>query len=156
MNKSNLPSGLKDALGSLLDDHHKVTKLFGNFEKAKTDEEKEEIARTVCDELTLHASIEEELFYPAVRELDPEKFGSLLDEAVVEHATAKDLIAQIGEMGPEDELFDARVTVLGEYVKHHIQEEEGELFPKLIEEKFDLREVAEKMAEMRPERSKAA
>lgn len=155
MNKSSLPTGLKDALGSLLDDHKKVIKLFGEFEKAKDGEEKEQIARTVCEELTLHATLEEEVFYPAVREIDPEKFGDLLDEAVVEHATAKDLIAQISEMGPDDELFDAKVTVLGEYVKHHVKEEEDELFPKLVEEKCDLRPIAEEMASRRPEASTA-
>jgi hemerythrin superfamily protein len=156
MNKSSLPTGLKDALGGLLDDHKKVTKLFAEFEKAKESAEKEEIARTVCEELTLHATLEEELFYPAVRDIDPEKFSDLLDEAVVEHATAKDLIAQISEMGPDDELFDAKVTVLGEYVKHHIKEEEDELFPKLVEEKCDLRPLAEEMAARRPEASTAS
>lgn len=156
MNKSSLPTGLKDALGGLLDDHKKVIKLFAEFEKAKESGEKEEIARAVCDALTLHATLEEELFYPAVREIDPEKFSDLLDEAVVEHATAKDLIAQISEMGPDDELFDAKVTVLGEYVKHHIKEEEDELFPKLVEEKCDLRPLGEEMAARRPEASTAS
>lgn len=151
MNKSSLPAGLKEALGALLDDHRKVNKLFGEFEKAKTSEDKEQIARTICEELTVHATLEEEVFYPAVREIDPEKFGELLDEATVEHATAKDLIAQIEESGPDDDLFEAKVTVLAEYVKHHIQEEEGELFPKLVEEKCDLRPVAEKMGAQRPQ-----
>ncbi|CAI10040.1 hypothetical protein ebA6857 [Aromatoleum aromaticum EbN1] len=156
MNKSSLPTGLKDALGALLEDHRKVNKLFGDFEKAKTSEEKAGIARTVCNELTVHATLEEELFYPAVREIDPGKFGDLLDEAKVEHAAAKDLIAQIESMGPDDELFDAKVTVLGEYVKHHVKEEEEELFPKLVEEKCDLRPIAEKMEARRPTLSKAA
>ena len=151
MNKSSLPTGLKEAVGALLEDHRKVNKLFKDFEKAKTSEEKQQIARTVCNELAVHAALEEELFYPAVREIDPEKFGDLLDEAKVEHATAKDLIAQIEGMGPGDELFDAKVTVLGEYVKHHVHEEEEQLFPKLVEEKYDLRPVAEKMEARRPE-----
>jgi len=151
MNKSSLPTGLKEAVGALLEDHRKVNKLFKDFEKAKTSEEKQQIARTVCNELAVHAALEEELFYPAVREIDPEKFGDLLDEAKVEHATAKDLIAQIEGMGPGDELFDATVTVLGEYVKHHVKEEEEQLFPKLVEEKCDLRPVAEKMEARRPE-----
>jgi hemerythrin superfamily protein len=156
MNKSSLPTGLKDAIGALLEDHRKVNKLFGEFDKAKTSEEKEQIARTVCQELTAHATLEEELFYPAVRKIDPEKFGDLLDEATVEHTTAKDLIAQIEGSGPNDDLFDAKVKVLGEYVKHHIQEEEGELFPKLVEEKCDLRPIAEEMATRRTGQSKAA
>jgi hemerythrin superfamily protein len=156
MNKSGLPTSLKNALGTLLDDHRKVDKLFKDFEKAKTSAEKEQIARTVCNELTVHAALEEELFYPAVRQLDPEKFGDLLDEANVEHASVKNLITQIEAMGAEDALFDAKVTVLGEYVKHHVQEEEGELFPKLVAEKPDLREIAEKMEARRPALSKAA
>ncbi len=156
MNKSNLPTGQKEALGSLLDDHRKVDKLFKDFEKAKSSEEKQQIAITVCNELAVHAALEEELFYPAVREISPEKFGKLLDEATVEHASAKDLIAQIAKMGPEDELFDAKVTVLGEYVRHHVKEEEEQLFPKIIDEKCDLRPIAKQMEERRPELSKAA
>ena len=82
----------------------------------------------ICVTLTVHATIEEELFYPAAREAEVET--DLLDEAEVEHASAKDLIAQIEGMGPDDELYDAKVTVLGEYIDHHVKEEEGEMFPK--------------------------
>ena len=156
MKNSSQAPRLKGPLGPQGRPHRKVNKLFGDFEKAKTSEEKAEIARTVCNELTVHATLEEELFYPAVREIDPEKFGDLLDEAKVEHATAKDLIAQIQSMGPDDELFDAKVTVLGEYVKHHVKEEEEELFPKLVAEKCDLRPIAEQMEARRPALSKAA
>lgn len=156
MNKSSLPTGQKEALGALLDDHRKVDKLFKDFEKAKSSEEKQQIARTVCNELAVHAALEEELFYPAVREIDPEKFGELLNEAKVEHASAKELIAQIATMTPEDELFDAKVTVLCEYVRHHVKEEEDQLFPKIIDRKCDLRPVAEKMEARRPELSAAA
>lgn len=156
MNKSSLTTGLKDAIAPLLDDHRKVDKLFKDFAGAKSDEEKDQIARTVCNELAVHTQLEEELFYPAVREVSPEKFGDLLDEAAVEHACAKELITQITAMGPGDELFEAKVTVLGEYVRHHVKEEEEQLFPKLIDEKCDLRPVAEKMEKLRAEIAKPA
>lgn len=156
MNKSSLTTGLRDAVGPLLDDHRKVDKLFKDFASAKSDEEKDQIARTVCNELAVHTQLEEELFYPAVREVSPEKFGDLLDEATVEHASAKELITQITAMRPGDELFDAKVTVLGEYVRHHVKEEEEQLFPKLIDEKCDLRPVAGKMEKLRAEIAKPA
>lgn len=150
MNKSTLPAGLKDALEPLLEDHQKVKKLFKDFEKAKEPDQKEEIAREVCEELKRHTRLEEEVFYPAVRELGEEDLTELLDEAEVEHATAKDLIEQVDQSGPDDDLFAARVTVLGEYVNHHVQEEEEELFPRLVKHKADLAEAAAEMAEMRP------
>ncbi|ANQ83421.1 hemerythrin domain-containing protein [Azoarcus olearius] len=151
MNKSSLPTGLKDVLGALLEDHREAKKLFKDFEKAKSSEEKEEIARTVCEALTLHTQLEEEFFYPAVRELESDSIKALLDEAEVEHASAKELIQQIEGIGADDALFEAKVTVLGEYVSHHIREEEEELFPKLVEEKVDLREVGAAMEEKRNE-----
>lgn len=156
MNKSSLTTGLKSALGALLDDHRKVDKLFKDFASARTTEEKDQIARTVCNELAVHTQLEEELFYPAVREISPEKFGGLLDEATVEHACAKELVTQLANMAPDDELFEAKVTVLGEYVRHHVKEEEEQLFPKLIDEKCDLRPVAEKMEKLRAELAKPA
>ncbi|NMG65586.1 hemerythrin domain-containing protein [Azoarcus indigens] len=149
MNKSSLPTGLKEVVGSLIDDHRKVKKLFKEFESAKTPEEKEAIARSACMELKVHTQLEEELFYPAVRNSDPEKFHDLLDEAVVEHASAKDLIKQLDGMHAGDDLFDAKVTVLGEYIEHHVKEEEEALFPKLMEEKLDLRDLASEMEQKR-------
>ncbi|HLU78297.1 MAG TPA: hemerythrin domain-containing protein, partial [Burkholderiaceae bacterium] len=82
-----------------------------------------------------------------LRDADPEKFGDLLDEAKVEHASAKDLIAQLMQMSPEDDLYDAKFIVLGEYVNHHIAEEEDELFPEVAKEKYDLRELEQPMLE---------
>ena len=120
MNKSSIPAGQKVALSLLLDDHRKAKKLFKAFEDAKDDSEKESIAREVCMELTVHTQLEEELFYPALRKAD-EVFADMLDEAEVEHASAKDLIAQVEGMHPGDDLYDAKVTVLGEYVSHHVE-----------------------------------
>lgn len=127
-----------DAINLLKQDHEKVSKLFEKFESAEAD--RGEIAAEVCKLLTVHAQIEEELFYPAAREaLESDEEGEdLLDEAEVEHASAKELIAQIEEGDEGDPLFDAKVKVLGEYIKHHVQEEESELFPKVKATKLDL------------------
>jgi len=120
---------------SLLDaDHRKVKKMFGEYEtltnskSATAGEKKRELAKEICLELTVHARIEEEIFYPALREAIKET--DLLDEAEVEHGTAKDLIAQLEEATDADEMFDAKVKVLGEYIDHHVKEERNEIFVK--------------------------
>ena len=123
----------KDACDLLDADHKAVRKMFKEYEeltesKARgTSQKKQELARQICTELTVHAQIEEEIFYPAVREAIKET--DLLDEAEVEHQSAKDLIAQI-QAGGEEEKIDAKVTVLGEYIEHHVKEEKNEIFPK--------------------------
>ena len=99
--------------------------------------------------LTAHATIEEEIFYPAARDAGVE--GDLLDEAEVEHASAKDLIAQIRSMSPDDDLYDAKVKVLGEYVDHHVREEEDEMFPKCRKADMDLAELAQQLSERKAE-----
>jgi hemerythrin superfamily protein len=138
--KSASSAGPSDALTLLANDHQDVDKLFKAYEKLVKAEaegdERLEIAQQICEMLTVHAEIEEEIFYPALRdELDAE---DLLDEAEVEHATVKDLVSQIESMDPDDELYDAKVTVLGEYVRHHVEEEEKEIFPKVRKSKMDL------------------
>jgi hemerythrin superfamily protein len=129
-----------DATVLLQRDHAEVKKLFRQYEKLADQEadgqERQALAMQICQMLTVHATIEEEIFYPALREAEVEE--DLLDEAEVEHASAKDLIAQIQSMSPEDELYDAKVRVLGEYVNHHVQEEEGEMFQKCRKAKMDL------------------
>ena len=136
-----------DATKLLSADHKEVKKLFKEYDKlAKgegSDEEKQAIAEEICTMLTVHATIEEELFYPAAREAMDEQ--DLLDEAEVEHASAKDLIAQIRGMSPSDELYDAKVKVLGEYIDHHVQEEEKELFPKVRKADLDLKQLGAAM-----------
>ena len=136
-----------DATVLLQRDHADVKKLFKQYEKladAEADgEERQALATQICQMLTVHATIEEEIFYPAAREAEVE--DDLLDEAEVEHASAKDLIAQIQSMSPDDELYDAKVTVLGEYVDHHVQEEEGEMFPKARRAKVDLVGLGEQL-----------
>lgn len=120
---------------SLLDtDHRNVKKMFKEYETltsskaASATQKKRELANEICTELTVHAQIEEEIFYPALREAIKET--DLLDEAEVEHASAKDLIAQIQEAAEVDDKFDAKVTVLGEYIDHHVKEERNEIFVK--------------------------
>jgi hemerythrin-like domain-containing protein len=120
---------------SLLDtDHKNVKKMFTAYEElahsraAGAPDKKRELAQQICMELTVHTQIEEEIFYPAVREAI--KDTDLLDEAEVEHASAKDLIAQLQDATDIDEKFDAKVKVLGEYIDHHVKEERNELFPK--------------------------
>jgi len=120
---------------SLLDaDHRNVKKLFKAYEEltkskaASTSQKKLDLAQEICSELTIHAQIEEEIFYPAVRVAIKET--DLLDEAEVEHASAKDLIAQIQEATDVDDKFDAKVIVLGEYIDHHVKEERNEIFIK--------------------------
>ncbi len=147
MNKTHAPAAQKGVLGMLIDDHREVQKLFKEFESAKDATKKEQLVQQACTSLTAHTEIEEQHFYPFLRDADPETFGSLLDEATVEHSSSKELIAQLQNMKPGDELYDARFTVLGEYTNHHITEEEDELFPKVIDKKLDLRELEAPMQE---------
>lgn len=123
-----------DACSMLDTDHKNVKKMFTAYEeltKSKASgvaDKKRALAQKICAELTVHTQIEEEIFYPAVREAI--KDTDLLDEAEVEHASAKDLIAQLQDATEIDEMFDAKVKVLGEYIDHHVKEERNELFPK--------------------------
>ncbi len=140
-----------NAITMLTEDHAKVRKMFKQFEKAKDDDaaQKEELVRQICAELTVHTQLEEEIFYPAAREALQEQ--DLLDEAEVEHASAKSLIEQLSGMQPEDDLYDAKVTVLGEYVEHHVKEEEKQLFPKVRKARLDLDEMADQMSARKSE-----
>jgi len=138
MDKSKIPVEQRAALGLLMDDHRAVKKLFKQFESAK-DAEKQSIAKETCQKLTVHAQIEEEIFYPALRGVS-DKIDDMLDEAKVEHGVAKELIAKIE--GGEPDMLDANYKVLTEYVGHHVEEEEGELFGAVIKAKVDLREIA--------------
>ena len=136
----------QDAIALLSADHRKVEAMFEQYEELKESgdsEEKAALAAQICLELTVHAKVEEEIFYPAAREaIDDE---DLMDEAEVEHASAKDLIAQLSETEPEDDLFDAKVKVLGEYINHHVEEEEGEMFAKAKKAKLDLAALGEEI-----------
>lgn len=134
-------------------DHKEVHAMFQQYKKLADAEaeasEREALAAEICQALTVHATVEEELFYPAAREAGVEH--DLLDEAEVEHASAKELIAQIEAMSADDDLYDAKVTVLGEYVDHHVKEEEGELFPKCRKSDMDLEGLGDAMAARKEE-----
>ena len=146
-------AGSADAIALLTADHAEVDRLFERYERlAEADaaaDERETLARQICSLLTVHAAIEEEIFYPAAREACDE--DDLLDEAEVEHASAKDLIAQIEEMDADDDLYDAKVKVLGEYVRHHVQEEETEMFPQCRSAKMDLQALGARLAARKQE-----
>lgn len=142
---------------SLLDtDHRNVKKMFKEYEElthsraANVQQKKRELANQICMELTVHAQIEEEIFYPALREALSET--DLLDEAEVEHASAKELIAQIESATDVDDKFDAKVIVLGEYIDHHVKEERNEIFVKARSARgLDLMEMREQLAARKEE-----
>ena len=132
-----------DAIALLRADHQLVQGLFDQFEKTRSEDRKSAIAEQICRELTVHTQIEEEILYPAAREAIRQK--DLIAEATVEHASAKDLIAQIESGDSGDEMWDAKVKVLGEYIKHHVKEEHNELFPQIRKTKLDLKELGERL-----------
>ena len=133
------------ALDLLEADHTEVEGYFEQYEQLEDAAEKEELALKICLALQVHAQVEEEIFYPAAR--DAIEKTELIDEAVVEHASAKQLIAEIEQMDAGDELYDAKVKVLCEQVSHHIEEEEDELFPELESSELDLEALGKKMAD---------
>jgi hemerythrin superfamily protein len=143
----------EDAVTLLTADHAKVKKLFAEFEDLKegagSAEDKSALVTQICNELKVHAQIEEEIFYPAVRRAIDD--GDLMDEALVEHAGAKELIAQLEDMSPDDALYDAKVTVLGEQIQHHVNEEEGKMFPKAKKAKIDGEALGVQMMERKAE-----
>jgi hemerythrin superfamily protein len=142
----------QDAITLLTEDHEQVRSLFEQYEAlgSRAHASKQKLALKICEELTKHSTIEEEIFYPAVRKAAKAN-EDLIDEAVVEHASAKDLIAQLMQMDAGDDLFDAKVKVLGEQVMHHVEEEEGEMFPKARNTKLDLLELGVRMAQRKEE-----
>jgi hypothetical protein len=142
-----MPQDNQDALELLEADHKAVHQLFRQYRELAAhdapDGRRKALAEQICMELTIHAKLEEELFYPPVREAIRD--DDLMDEAEVEHASAKDLIVQILSMDPHEELYDAKVTVLGEYIEHHVQEEREEMFPKVRKSGIDLARLGERL-----------
>jgi hemerythrin superfamily protein len=147
--RSSKSAGANDAIALLKADHKEVQELFDEFDQLVEDEEtspedKQQLAEQICAMLTVHAQIEEEIFYPAAREAVEE---DLVNEATVEHASAKGLIAQIQGMSPDEVLYDGKVKVLGQYVRHHVKEEEGEMFPQAKKAELDLQALGEQLQE---------
>ena len=141
----------KDAVALLKEDHRTVEELFAKFEKASGDGRKQKLAMEICTELSIHAMIEEEIFYPACEGKVEE---DLLQEAYVEHDGAKVLIAEIMDGSPSDEFYDAKVKVLQEQIEHHVEEEEKRLeglFSQARKAGLDMDELGEQLAARKQE-----
>ena len=140
-----------EAINMLKEDHERVEKAFKEFEKLDREDTEtvRQLVTMVCEELKIHTTLEEEIFYPAVREaIDDE---DIMNEASVEHETAKMLIEQLENMQPDDPNYHATFTVLGEYVMHHVEEEEGEMFPAAKKTDVDFEALAQQMKERKEE-----
>jgi Hemerythrin HHE cation binding domain len=148
--KSRAQAAAVSAIDVLEQDHREVEEWFDEYDELRDDNDrKSELAEKICLALKVHAHIEEEIFYPQARE--GTKDNDLIDEAVVEHATVKHLISEIEGMEVGEELYDAKIRVLGEMVKQHIKEEEEELFPELESAKMDLGALGKELAERKEE-----
>ncbi|ABE33511.1 hemerythrin HHE cation binding domain protein [Paraburkholderia xenovorans LB400] len=151
-NQTDTRTGTTDALAFLEADHRAVEKLFTAFKKADDDlEAKAALAQRACEELTIHAMLEEELLYPAAQEALPDSDKVDVEEAYVEHYLVKSLIAKFETLKAGDKGFDATFKVMSEMVDHHVEEEEQELFPELRKSKCDLRTLGEKLAKRKAE-----
>jgi hemerythrin-like domain-containing protein len=141
------------ALELLMTDHRKVEDLFSQYEDEKEGDEdtRRRLAQRICAELKVHTQLEEELFYPFLRENLEEDDMELVEEAQVEHNSAKDLIEQIEGAAEIDDEYNAKVKVLGEYIKHHVGEEENEIFPKVSEDQEELDELGQEMSSRKSE-----
>ena len=138
-----------DAISLLKADHKAVSALFTDYESARSSSKKKGIVAEICTALSVHAQIEEELFYPDVKLALKDKM--LVPEATVEHAGVKDMIGQLEGIEPDGEMYDAKIKVLSEYVKHHVKEEQNEMFPKVKESSLDLAELGARMTARKSE-----
>jgi hemerythrin superfamily protein len=139
----------KDAIALLKADHAAVSQLFDQYESTHSTPKKKSLVAEICTALSVHAQIEEEIFYPAVKAALKDKL--LVPEATVEHSGVKDLIAQLEGAEPDGEMYDAKVKVLSEYVKHHVKEEQTEMFPKAKSSSLDLVELGAQLAARKEE-----
>jgi hemerythrin-like domain-containing protein len=142
-------SAPKDAIALLKADHEAVSQLFAEYEKTRSIPNKKALVAEICTALSVHAQIEEEVFYPAVKTALKDKL--LVPEATVEHGGVKDLIAQLEGVEPDGEMYDAKVKVLSEYVRHHVKEEQNEMFPKVKVSSLDIVELGARMAARKDE-----
>lgn len=126
----------QDAIALLRADHKQVSELFAQYEKARSANKKRSLVDAICLQLRVHTQIEDEIFYPAVKAALKDK--ELIPEASVEHASVKNLIEQVEGKEPDGEMFDARIKVMSEYVKHHVKEEQSEMFPKAKATRLDM------------------
>lgn len=144
-----------NAVELLMADHREVEKMFETFEKTRSEERKAVLAGKICLSLRVHTQIEEEIFYPAWLEATGDE--DMNDEAFIEHDVAKKLIAEIEEMSPGDDYYDAKVKVLSEIIKHHVEEEEerGGMFDRAKKSDMDLDALGEEMAARKEELMRA-
>jgi hypothetical protein len=143
----------QDALALLKADHEAVSELVEKYERGKErmdGDRKTALAQKICEELQVHTQIEEEIFYPAVRE-HCDGADDLLAEAEVEHGSIKELIEKVQSEAADDELYDAQVKVIGEYVKHHVKEEQNKIFPMVRKADLDLKELGQQLMERKHE-----
>lgn len=141
----------QDAIKLLKADHAEVKALFKQFQKMRNGARKGGIVQQICTALTVHAEIEEEIFYPAVRDALDQKDETMMDEAAIEHQGVKNLVQEIQGAGEDDEMLPAKMKVLCEYVMHHVKEEEGKMFPKAKKAGVDLQELGTEMMERKTE-----
>ena len=139
----------QEATALLRADHKLVSGLFADYAKTRSTAKKKQLVADICAELSVHAQVEEEIFYPAVKAALNDK--EMVPEATVEHATLKDLIKQVEFREPDGEMFDAKVKVLSEYVKHHVKEEQDEMFPKARATTLNMGELGALMAARKEE-----
>jgi hemerythrin-like domain-containing protein len=144
----------QEATAMLRADHRKVSGLFEQYEKARSTAKKAALVATICNELKVHTQIEEEIFYPAVQAVL--KDHELIPEANVEHGSVKALIAQVEGKTPDGDIFDARIKVMSEWVKHHVKEEQNEMFPRARKTRLDMRALGARMAARKAELLAAA
>ena len=142
--KPDSPSKVQDAIALLRADHKLVSTLFAEYEKTRSNSKKKTLVSQICTELSVHAQVEEEIFYPAVKQALKDR--EMIPEAIVEHATLKELIGQVEGIEPDGEMFDAKIKVLSEYVKHHVKEEQNEIFPQAKSTELDMIELGGKIA----------
>ena len=138
-----------DAIALLRADHKHVSDLYEQYEHTRSLAKKKALVASICLELSIHAQVEEEIFYPAVKAALKDK--EMIPEAQVEHATLKELIAQVKDKEPDGEMFDARIKVMSEYTRHHVKEEQTEMFPKARKTKLDMNELGARLAARKEE-----
>lgn len=141
----------QDATALLKADHKVVDGLFKKFEATTSNSKKKQLVDQICKELTIHAQVEEEIFYPAVQKAL--KDHELVPEAYVEHGSLKVLIAAVKGIEPYGEMYDANVKVMSEYVKHHVKEEEKEMFPETKSTSLDMVALGARMVERKAQLS---
>lgn len=149
--KKNVAKKNEEATALLKADHKLVDSLFKEFEITSSDKKKKQLVDEICKELTIHAQIEEEIFYPEVQKAL--KDHEMVPEAIVEHASLRELIAAVKGVEPDGDMYDAKVKVMSEYVKHHVKEEEKEMFPEAKDTNLDMVELGERMLKRKQELS---